>query len=670
MEETSKKTYYITTPIYYVNDVPHIGHAYTTIIADTLARFQKLAGRDVFFMTGTDEHGQKIEKAAAARGISPRELADIVVVRFQDLWKALNINYDHFNRTTDPRHEAGIQKLFARLLEKGDIYKGTYQGWYCSGEENFLAEEVPVEADGTKVCPDCGRKASLVSEETYFFKLSAYQDKLLAFYEANPGSVRPQSRMNEVKSFVAQGLKDLSITRTSVRWGIPVPGDPKHTIYVWFDALHNYLTGIGYDWDEKKLDKYWPADVHLIGKDILRFHAVFWPAFLMAGGFPLPKTVFGHGWWLKDDSKMSKSKGNVLDPHDILKFFGPDPLRYFLLREIPIGLDGNFSHEGFIHRVNSDLANDLGNLVSRTLTMVNNYFGGTIAEPGPEEDKDRELGAAFEGLKERVFELYDSCSINKALEEIWAYLSLVNKYLVGESPWLLAKDPEKRPRLARVLLQAAAAVRGIAFLVFPVMPESMDKVWTSLGENGRLEDRRFNEIGYYDLKPGRKMEQPVPLFPRVALKDFLGEDKPEQEQAPVPAPPAAVAAPEPAAAPAAAVPLAEGAKEMEMVTYEEFRKMELRVAKVLNAERVPKTDKLLKLEIDLGTEKRTMVAGVAETYAPEDLIGRKFIVIINLKPAKIRGIESQAMLLAASDGDIKAVIPFFDGDIPPGALVK
>ncbi len=661
MEETSKdkKTFYITTPIYYVNDVPHIGHAYTTIIADSLARFQKLAGKDVFFMTGTDEHGQKIEKAAAARGISPKELADIVVVRFQDLWKALDIEYDRFIRTTDPRHEAGIQKLFARLLAQGDIYKGTYKGWYCSGEENFLAEEVPVEKDGTKICPDCGRKASVVSEETYFFRLSAYQDRLLDFYEKNPDSVRPQSRLNEVRSFVRQGLKDLSITRTSVGWGIPVPGDPKHTVYVWFDALHNYLTGIGYDWDNDHLNKFWPADVHLIGKDILRFHAVFWPAFLMAGGFPLPKTVFGHGWWLKDDSKMSKSKGNVLDPHDILKFFGPDPLRYFLLREIPIGQDGNFSHEGFIHRVNSDLANDLGNLVSRTLTMVSNYFDGVIEAPGPEEEKDRALAEAFVSLKQRVYELYDSCYINRALEEIWAYLNTVNRYLAGEAPWKLAKTPEDRPRLARVLLQAAAAVRGIAYLVYPVMPGSMKKVWACLGEKGRLEDLRYDDIAYYDLKPGRKMEQPVPLFPRVALKDFLGEEK--QETAP------AVKAPV-AAAPA---PGGEGEKKaMEQITYEEFRKMELRVAKVLNAERVPKTDKLLKLEIDLGTEKRTMVAGVAESYAPEALIGKKFIVIINLKPAVIRGIESQAMLLAASEGDIKAVIPFFDGEIPPGALVK
>ena len=479
MEKNSKKTFYITTPIYYVNDVPHIGHAYTTIIADALARFQKLAGKDVFFMTGTDEHGQKIEKAAAERGLTPKALADSVVGRAQDLWKALDISHDFFIRTTMDFHEKGVQKLFQALLDKGDIYKGEYKGWYCVSDENFLADEVPVEADGAKVCPDCGKKASVVSEETYFFRLSAYQEPLLALYAEHPEFVRPQSRLNEITSFVRGGLKDLSITRTTVKWGVPVPGDPKHTIYVWFDALHNYVTGIGYDWNPELFKKFWPADIHLVGKDILRFHAVYWPAFLMAAGFPLPRTVYGHGWWLKDDTKMSKSRGNVFDPQAILKVFGPDPLRYFLLREIPLGQDGNFSHEGFIHRVNSDLANDLGNLVQRTLTMIRNYFDGGITDPAEETDADLKVRTGFGDLKARVFDLYDTCALNKALEEIWTYVGLVNKYLADNQPWIMAKDPARRRRLARVLLQAAAAIRGISYLVFPVMPGSAEKIWAS-----------------------------------------------------------------------------------------------------------------------------------------------------------------------------------------------
>ncbi len=653
MEKTSKKTFFVTTPIYYVNDVPHIGHAYTTIIADALARFHKLAGKDVFFLTGTDEHGQKIEKAAAEKGQTPLALADSVVGRTRDLWKALDISYDFFVRTTMDFHEKGIQKLFRKLLDQGDIYKGEYKGWYCVSDENFLPEDAPVDKDGGRVCPDCGKKAVVVSEETYFFRLSAYQEKLLAHYAAHPEFVRPQSRMNEVASFVRGGLRDLSITRTTVKWGVPVPGDPAHTIYVWFDALFNYATGVGYDWNMERFNEFWPADIHLVGKDILRFHAVYWPAFLMAAGLPLPRTVYGHGWWLKDDTKMSKSRGNVLDPKDILKVFGPDPLRYFLLREIPIGQDGNFSHEAFLHRVNSDLANDLGNLVQRTLTMIRNYFDGVITGPEPETDKDRKLRDDFAALKTRVSDLYETCSLNKALEEIWAYVSDVNKYLADEQPWIMAKDPGRKPRLARVLLQAAAAIRGVSYLVFPVMPGSAEKIWGFLGEDRKPSEVPYGELAFDGFKAGRKIVEPQPLFPRVALKDFLGEE-----------PPAAPAAPAPASG-----PKKEGGK-MDIITYEEFKKMDLRVAHILTAERVPGATKLLKLQVDIGTEQRQMIAGIAETYAPEDLVGKKLIVICNLKPAVIRGIESQAMLLAAVTEDNKALIPFFDRDVPAGAMVK
>ncbi len=644
MLKKSNDTFYITTPIYYVNDIPHIGHAYTTIIADALARFNRLRGKDVFFLTGTDEHGQKIEKAAAEKGLTPLELANQVVGRIKDLWKALDISNDFFIRTTEPFHERGVQKIFLKLKEKGDIYKGTYQGWYCVSDENFLAEDVPLEAEDCKTCPDCGKKAILVSENCYFFKLSRYQEPLLQFYAQNPEFVRPPSRMNEVVSFVRQGLKDLGITRTTVKWGIPVPDDPGHTIYVWFDALHNYLTGAGYDWDLERFQKFWPATIHLIGKDILRFHAIFWPAFLMASGFPLPKTVYGHGWWLKDEAKMSKSKGNVLDPYMILKTFGPDPLRYFLLREIPIGLDGNFSHEGFLHRVNSDLANDLGNLVHRTLTMIQGYFKGVIEDGEDEQEKDKAMRQAFEALKERVADFYENYALSRALEEIWVYINSVNKYLADNEPWKLAEDESKKRRLARILYQSAAAIRGIAYLLYPVMPESGRKVWSYLVENKALEDVSFAAFRFEGLKTGYKIQRTKPLFPRVNLQDFLKEEAPS------------------------AVPEKKEEK-MDIVTFDEFKRMDLRVGEILKAERVPGTDKLLKIEANIGAEKRTMVAGVGDTYSPEELVGKKLVVIVNLKPAVIRGIESQAMLLAAEVGG-KAIIPFFDREVSAGAKVK
>jgi len=627
-----------------VNDIPHIGHAYTTIIADALARFKRLAGEKVFFLTGTDEHGQKVEKAATERGLKPLEHADQMVVRFKDLWKALNISNDYFIRTTQSFHEKTVQKVFQKLTDKGDIYKGTYKGWYCVSTEHFLPEDVPLQEGGYKICPECNVKANLVTEECYFFKLSAYQKPLLDFYAKNPKFVRPQSRMNEVVSFVRQGLKDLSITRTTVKWGIPVPSDPEHTIYVWFDALHNYLTGIGYDWDMKLYQKFWPATVHLIGKDILRFHAIFWPAFLMSADFPLPHTVFGHGWWLKDETKMSKSKGNVLDPHVILRTFGPDPLRYFLLREIPVGLDGNFSHEGFIHRVNSDLANDLGNLLHRTLTMIQNYFEGKIEEIEDEKKEDKELRLAFESLKKKTFDLYNEYALNRALEEIWVFINSVNKYLADNEPWRLAKDEEQKKRLGRILYQTAAAIRGISYLLFPVMPESSEKIWESLGEKSPIEEVSFSELKFEDFKLGQKIKVSKPLFPRVSLKEFLQEEAPHFEKR-------------------------KKEEKMDYISFDEFKKMDLRVGEVLKAEKVEGTDKLLKLEVDIGTEKRTMVAGVADTYSPEELEGKKIVVIVNLQPAVIRGIESQGMLLAA-EIEGKATIPFFDRDIPTGAVVR
>jgi len=627
-----------------VNDVPHIGHAYTTIIADAISRYQKLTGKDVFFLTGTDEHGQKVEKAAAEKGMTPIQLADKVVVRFKKLWEALHISYDNFIRTTQPSHEQGVQKIFQKLKDKGDIYKGLYKGWYCVSDETFLSEDVPLEEGGHKICPDCGKKAHMVSEECYFFKLSAYQDQLMAYYRKNPFFVRPQSRMNEVVSFVKQGLKDLSITRTTVKWGISLLDDEAHTIYVWFDALHNYLTGIGYDEDTQLFDKYWPADIHLIGKDILRHHAVFWPAFLMAAGFALPENVYAHGWWLKDETKMSKSKGNVLDPWTILSAFGPDPLRYFLLREIPIGLDGNFSHEAFIHRVNSDLANDLGNLVQRLLTMIHNYFGGQIMAMSEETDADKNLRQEFESTKEKVSLSFEDYAINKALEEIWVYVSLVNKYLADHEPWKLAKDEAQRPRLGRILYQATCALRGISYFVYPVLPESSQKIWQFLGEKNAIEKEFYSELAFFNFEQGQKTQKPEPLFPRVDLKDFLKEEEGQK-----------------------AFSIEE--ENMDIITFDEFKRMDFRVGEIMKAERVEGTEKLVKMKVNIGAETRQMIGGIADTYTPEELEGKKVIVIVNLKPAVIRGIESQGMLLAAEVGG-KAIIPVFTEDVPAGAKVR
>jgi methionyl-tRNA synthetase len=529
------------------------------------------------------------------------------------------------------------------LKDKGDIYKGIYEGWYCVSDETFLSEDVPLEGDKTKICPDCGKKANVVSEECYFFRLSAYEKSLLDFYQKNPNFVRPQSRMNEVVSFVRQGLKDLSITRTTVKWGISLPDDTSHTIYVWFDALHNYLTGIGYDKDLQHFDRYWPASVHLIGKDILRHHAVFWPAFLIAAGFPLPKTVYAHGWWLKDETKMSKSKGNVLDPWTILDVFGSDPLRYFLLREIPIGLDGNFSHEGFIHRVNSDLANDLGNLAQRLLTMIHNYFGGQIGKVGEETDADKTLRLEFDALKEKVSFHFEAYAINKALEEIWVFINSVNKYLAEKEPWKMAKDDAQKASLGRTLYQAACALRGICYLVYPVLPESSQKMWQLLGEKKPLVEESYTELAFFNLKPDQKTQKPDPLFPRVDLKEFLKEGE---------------------------SPRGSPRKEEGMeITFDEFKRMDFRVGEITNAERVEGTEKLVKMQVNIGTETRQMIGGIADRYAPEELTGKKVIVIVNLKPAVIRGIESQGMLLAA-EVEGKAIIPFFTEEVPAGAKVR
>lgn len=514
------KTFYVTTPIYYVNDVPHLGHAYTTIIADAIARFKKLMGYEVFFLTGTDEHGQKVEKAARSQGMEPKELADKVVERFKNLWKKLNIKYDYFIRTTEKNHEEGVKKIFSFLMRKGDIYKGVYSGWYCVSDESFLPESAEFSRDGKKICPDCGRESEIVSEECYFFRLSKYRDKLLKLYEENSEFIQPLSRKNEVISFVKAGLKDLSITRATVRWGIPVPEDSSQTIYVWFDALTNYLTGVGYGWDENKFNKFWPADVHLIGKDILRFHAIYWPAFLISAEIPLPKRVFGHGWWLKDETKMSKTKGNVLDPYILLNTFGSDSIRYFLLREIPIGLDGNFSHEGFINRINSDLANDLGNLLNRMLVMTKKYFKSVIDIIDQENDIDTSLRKGLMRTKKSVIEEFEKYSISRGLEVIWDFIYEINKYLDQTRPWSLSEKDKKRGRLGRILFQGLESIRLLTPFLFPVMPESAEKIWNVFYPEMNIENLNLNEIEWKERK-SLKVREPFQLFPRINSKEFF-----------------------------------------------------------------------------------------------------------------------------------------------------
>ncbi len=630
------KKFYITTPIYYVNDVPHIGHAYTTVIADSLSRFYKVLGYDVFFLTGTDEHGQKIEKSAKKNNETPKELADRVVERFKTLWRKLNIDFSFFIRTTMDFHEKTVAEIFDKLLSKGDIYKGTYTGWYCVSCESYVPEDASETPDGRKVCPDCGKTTEKIEEKVYFFKLSKYERKLLEFYEKNPEFVYPQQRMNEVVSFVKQGLKDLSITRSTVSWGIKVKSDPQQTIYVWFDALHNYITGIGYMMDHKKFERYWPADAHLIGKDILRFHAVFWPAFLMASGVEPPKKIVAHGWWLKDEKKMSKSTGNILDPYILIDNFGGDSLRYFFLREIPIGVDGNFSHEGFIHRINSDLSNDLGNLVSRVFGMIKKYTKNTI----PDGVIDESIKENYEKTKKSYIDNFKAYRINRALESVWVFINDLNKFIVEKEPWKLKKEGEGK-RLNSVLYTLLEAIKGLGFMLYPVMPETSGKILESLGIDDVSSDF---ELESDKLKVGNKVHEPGQLFPRIDRNEFFKDELKKEES-----------------------------REVEMeekyVKYDDFAKLQFVVGKILEVEDIEGADKLYKLTVDIGDEKRTLVAGIKQYYKKEDILGKNIIVFKNLEPKKLRGVYSQGMLLAA-DIDGRPVIPFLPDDVPPGSKIR
>jgi methionyl-tRNA synthetase len=670
------KPFYLTTPLYYVNSKPHLGHTYTTVIADCLARYKKMQGFEVCFLTGTDEHGQNIERAAAAKGITPKELADTVAEEYQKLWSQYGIEYDQFIRTTENRHRIGAGEIFRRAVEKGTIYKGEYSGWYCIHCNLFAPE-----SETRPNCEVCSRPTERITEESYFFRLSEFQKRLLDHYEKYPGFVVPTSRFNEVISFVRGGLKDLSISRTSVKWGIPVPGDDRHVIYVWFDALVGYLTGIGFGNPSgaESFQKYWPAQVQLVGKDILRFHAVYWPAFLMAADLDLPKQIFAHGWWLKDETKMSKSRGNVIDPILLKEHLGSDAVRYFLLREVPFGLDGNFSYEALVQRVNSDLANDFGNLVSRTLTLISKNFSNRIPYPSAVEAHtrlDREIEqAALVSIKGYQAQM-DQLAFSKALEAVWELLAKANKYINESAPWALTDDPSQRPRLATVLYTSAEVIRIATVLLAPVLPDSCKSVWKQLGMSTELKACRIDELKWGGLPVGTSIGEISPVFPRLDKKvilEKLFESKSESGVATAPAESGEKdkdSTVENTTVPLPAGGMAEDSP-TDKITIDDFAKIDLRVGQILSAERIQGADKLLTLQVDLGNETRQVLAGIAKYYAPESLLGKKIIIVSNLQPRKMRGLESQGMLLAASVGaEDKPVLATFLEDVPNGAKLR
>ena len=643
-----KKPYYITTPIYYPSTNLHIGNTYTTVAADAIARFKRLTGHEVMFLTGTDEHGQKIERIANEKGITPKEHVDEIVAGIKELWKMMNISYDKFIRTTDDYHVKAVQEIFKKLYDQGDIYKDSYEGLYCTPCESFWTETQLVNGN----CPDCGRPVEKAKEEAYFFKMSKYADRLIQYIEEHPDFIQPESRKNEMlNNFLRPGLQDLCVSRTSFTWGIPVSFDEKHVIYVWIDALSNYITALGYGQENQELyKKFWPADVHLIGKDILRFHTIYWPIMLMALGLELPKQVFGHGWLLVDGGKMSKSKGNVVDPVVLVNMFGADAVRYYLLREIPFGSDGLFNNEIFIKKVNTDLANDLGNLLSRTIAMVYKYFGGVIQAPTCKEPIDDELINLALSTPGKVEASIDALKIPEALESIWTLISRANKYIDETTPWILAKDEEKKERLGTVLYNLLETLRFVSVMISPFLTETSVKInaqlntkvttWESLKEfNGTV--------------AGDKVVKGDVIFPRIDVEEKLAELE-ALKPAPV----------KPANEELVKNPI------KEEITIDDFDKIDLRVVKVLECEPVKKAKKLLKLKVDLGGEERQVISGIAQYYKPEELVGKYVVLVANLKPVKLRGELSQGMILAAAPSDDSELLLVNPGEMLTGSQVR
>jgi len=668
--------FYITTPIYYINAEPHLGHAYTTMVADAAARAHRLMGDDVFFLTGTDEHGQKVERAAQKAGVSTPAFADTVAQKFKDLLPELQASNDDFIRTTEPRHRESVQALWRRVRDNGFIYKDKYEGWYCTVDEVFVPDTQLV--DGR--CNICGNTVEKLAEESYFFKLSAFQQPLLDYYRNHPEFVTPSVRRNEMLSFLEAGLDDLSVSRTSFTWGIPVPDDPAHVMYVWFDALTNYMTAVGFGSsdpvDAARFETFWPADVHLIGKEIVRQHAIYWPAFLMAAGLPLPRQIVSHGWWLMDGAKMSKSKGNVVRPHDYIEHFGLDAFRYFVFREMMFGQDASFTDDAILTRYNADLANDLGNLASRVVTLLHRTCGGRVPTPDArllEREDEQKVVAAAAALIGQVKMAVTSFQFSVALRDIWDLVGATNRYIVAREPWRLAKDEDRRAELETSLYVPADALRVIAELLRPFMPTTAERLLAMLGQVAAPASWLTLETG--TLIPGRTLGETVPLFPRMeltveALRQMADETSNTPEQ------PAGLVAAEPgagesAAAPAVAAPAAAApAPAAELISYDDFMKIDLRVAKVLEAERVPKSKKLMKLLVDTGVDQRTIVAGIAEAYEAEALVGRTIAIVFNLKPAKLMGIESNGMVLAGSAEGGKPFLVGFDEPLPPGSRVR